>query len=86
MLDVCATCGAEVDGEEPLGVGTMLFHRRCLPACRFCRRRYAVDEAGWDFRGGVGWSDEWGYVPRLESAACPTCTDDAERRDYGAGW
>jgi hypothetical protein len=34
----------------------------------------------------VIWSDDWGYIPKLESAACPTCTDDAERRDYGAGW
>ena len=86
MIDVCAVCGCEVDEEQPVGLGTMLFHPACLPGCRFCERQYALNEAGWDFRGGVAWSDEWGYAPRLESAACPTCTDDAERRDYGAGW
>ena len=85
-MEVCAACGKLVEDSRALGVGSMLFHRQCLPACRFCRRAYAVSESGWDFRGGVGWSDEWGYVARLESAACPTCTDDAERRDYGAGW
>jgi hypothetical protein len=85
LIDVCAVCGNEVD-EVGVGIGSMLFHHACLPACRFCGQPYQVDEAGWDFRGGVTWSDEWGYVPMLESAACPTCTDDAERRDYGAGW
>ena len=69
-----------------VGLGSMLFHQECLPHCRFCDRPYVVLEAGWDCRGGVKWSDEWGYIPTLESAACPTCTDDAERRDYGAGW
>lgn len=87
MLDVCAVCGEEVEESGiSLGLGSMLFHHRCLPRCRFCDRPYIVQEAGWDFRGGVAWSDEWGYIPKLESAACPTCTDDAERRDYGAGW
>jgi hypothetical protein len=85
MMDVCAVCGQEV-GDPAVGVGSMLFHLGCLPACKFCERPYVVQEAGWDFRGGVVWSDEWGYMPQLESAACPTCTDDAERRDYGAGW
>jgi hypothetical protein len=84
--EVCAICGREIDEDRPLGIGTMLFHTACLPACRFCERPYVVEEAGWDFRGGVAWSDEWGYVPRLEAAACATCTDDAERRDYGSGW
>jgi hypothetical protein len=85
MIDVCAVCGQEVDNPH-VGIGSMLFHIECLPACKFCARPYAVQEAGWDFRGGVAWSDDWGYVPTLESAACPGCTDDAERRDYGAGW
>jgi len=84
--EVCAVCGREIDEDRPAGVGTMLFHDTCLPACRFCTRPYAVDEAGWDFRGGVAWSDDWGYVPHLERAVCATCTDDAERRDYGSGW
>jgi hypothetical protein len=85
MIDVCAVCGNEV-GNPSVGVGSMLFHLHCLPRCRFCQRPYVVQEAGWDFRGGVAWNDEWGWVPQLESAACPTCTDDAGRRDYGAGW
>ena len=64
----------------------MLFHHACLPRCRFCGRPYQVDEASWDFRGTTRWSAEWGYVPCLESAACPECSDTGERRDYGAGW
>ncbi|MBA2447082.1 MAG: hypothetical protein H0V51_03555 [Chloroflexi bacterium] len=86
MLEVCAVCGDEVVEPAPIGIGSMLFHAGCLPRCRFCDRPYNLDEAGWDFRGGVAWSDQWGYVPRLHAAACPACTDDAERRDYGAGW
>jgi hypothetical protein len=82
---VGSVCGQEVE-EAGVGLGSMLFHKQCLPRCRFCERPYLVQEAGWDFRGGVKWLDEWGYVPMMESAACPTCTDDAERRDYGAGW
>lgn len=85
MLEVCAVCGAETD-DAAVGIGSMIFHQRCLPRCRFCARGYDVAEAGWDFRGGVIWSDEAGFVHRLESAACPDCTDDAGRRDYGAGW
>jgi hypothetical protein len=85
MMEVCAVCGEEL-GAQSVGIGSMLFHLGCLPTCKFCERPYMVQEAGWDFRGGVAWSDEWGYVPRFESAACPDCTDDAERRDYGAGW
>lgn len=85
MIEVCAVCGEEVE-EAGVGLGSMLFHRSCHPCCRFCERPYIVQEAGWDFRGGVRWLDAWGYVTLLESAACPTCTDDAERRDYGMGW
>lgn len=85
MIEVCAVCGQEVE-EAGIGLGSMLFHKQCLPACRFCGRPYLVQEAGWDFRGGVKWLDEWGYVQMMESAVCPTCADDAERRDYGAGW
>ena len=86
MLDTCAICGAAVDEERPIGIGSMLFHGRCVPRCRFCNRPYALDEAGWDFRGGVAWTDDWGYVPRLQSAACGACSDAGERRDYGSGW
>ena len=33
MLDVCAVCGEELTEEGiSVGVGSMLFHRRCLPA------------------------------------------------------
>lgn len=85
MIEVCAVCGEEIE-ESSIGLGSMLFHLTCLPRCRFCARPYLVHEAGWDFRGGVRWSAEWGYIPMLESAACPTCTDDAERRDYGLGY
>jgi hypothetical protein len=82
----CAVCSAELDEERPVGVGSMVFHAGCLPACRFCGRPYTLDEAGWDFRGGVAWSGERGYLPRLQSAACGACSDTGERRDYGAGW
>lgn len=86
-MDVCAVCGLEVDDGESLGAGSMVFHGTCLPSCRFCERPYTVDESGWDFRGGVAWSDESeAYVSRLESAACGTCSDEGERRDYGLGW
>ena len=85
-MEVCAVCWNEVEERDPPGAGSMLFHSGCLPTCRFCNRVYRVDEAGWDFRGGTEWSDEWGYAARLESAACPDCSDDGERRDYGAGW
>ena len=64
----------------------MLFHPSCLPTCRFCGKRYAVDESGWDFRGDSEWSDEWGFVPRLASSACADCSDLGGRRDYGSGW
>ena len=49
LIDVCAVCGEEV-AEAGVGIGSMLFHHACLPACRFCDRPYEVDEAGWDFR------------------------------------
>ena len=86
MLDSCAVCSTLVEEERPVGIGSMLFHSGCLPTCRFCRRPYRLDEAGWDFRGGVAWTDESGYVPRLQSAACGACSDIGERRDYGPGW
>ena len=85
-METCAVCTELIEDDDPHGAGVMLFHTRCLPACRFCDRRYTIDEASWDFRGGTAWSDEWGYVPRLESAACPECSDLGERRDYGSGW
>ena len=85
-MDTCAVCLELVEEPDPHGAGSMLFHSTCLPTCRFCNRPYAVDESGWDFRGGTHWSDEWGYVSKLESAACPACSDDGGRRDYGSGW
>ena len=47
MLEVCAVCGEDLD-EDPItfGIGSMLFHHRCRPACRFCERPYVVQEAG----------------------------------------
>ena len=86
MPEICAVCGRDIDEEAPLGVGTMMFHAACVPGCQFCARPYVVNEAGWDFRGNVAWSDEWGYVQTVQAVTCPTCADDAERRDYGAGW
>jgi hypothetical protein len=86
VIDTCAVCGADVAEAQPPGVGAMIFHPTCLPTCRFCGRAYAIGDAGWDFRGGVTWSDDSGYVTRLESAACASCTDEGERRDYGSGW
>jgi hypothetical protein len=85
-MEVCAVCWQEIDEPDPPGAGSMLFHRACLPTCRFCDCPYTIDQAGWDFRGGTQWSDEWGYLPRLESAACPECSDSGGRRDYGSGW
>lgn len=84
-MHVCAVCWEEIEDEHPPGAGSLYFHPHCLPNCRFCRRAYAIDEAGWDFRGAVEWSDEWGYVPLLQSAACPECSDLGGRRDYGSG-
>jgi hypothetical protein len=85
-VEVCAVCGDLIEEPGAVGAGVMLFHSDCLPACRFCGRLYVADEAGWDFRGGTAWSDDLGYVQRLESAACPDCTDEGGRRDYGSGW
>lgn len=85
-MEFCAGCGRPIQERDPLGAGTMLFHRACCPVCRFCGARYTLDAAGWDFRGGTVWSSEWGYLCRLESAACGVCTDLGERRDYGTGW
>jgi hypothetical protein len=85
-MNVCAVCCHEIDEPDPPGAGVMLFHRACLPTCRFCGRQYRTDESGWDFRGGTEWHDEWGYLQRLESAACEECSDSGERRDYGSGW
>ena len=85
-MEICAVCLDEIDDPSPPGAGNMLFHRACLPTCRFCGRRYVVDEAGWDFRGRTEWSDPHGYLARLDSAACSDCSDTGERRDYGSGW
>ena len=86
MPEVCAVCEQEIEEDAPVGVGTMLFHTACVPSCQFCTRAYVVEEAGWDFRGGTAWSDDWGYVQAVQAVTCPTCADDAQRRDYGAGW
>ena len=85
MIDVCAVCGQEV-GDPDVGVGSMLFHLTCLPTCKFCERPYVVQEAGGTFGAGSPGTTSGATYRNLESAACPTCTDDAERRDYGAGW
>jgi hypothetical protein len=85
-VEICAICLAAIDEADPPGAGLMLFHTGCCPACRFCGRTYELDEAGWDFRGGTEWSDEHGFISRLESAACPNCSDSGGRRDYGSGW
>jgi hypothetical protein len=85
-METCAVCTELIDEPDPLGAGVMLFHRACLPCCRFCERRYQADQAEWDFRGGTAWSDEWGYVITLQSATCPECSDLGGRRDYGSGW
>jgi hypothetical protein len=84
-LELCAVCQTCLDEPEPPGIGIMLFHRACRPACRFCSRRYRLDEGGWDFRGQTVWSDAHGYLTGLESAACPDCTELGGRRDYGLG-
>ena len=86
MMDLCAVCLEEITDPNPPGAGSMVFHAACVPTCRFCGARYGISEAGWDFRGGTEWSDAWGFVSRLESAACPECSDLGARRDYGAGW
>jgi hypothetical protein len=85
-MDACAVCLREIAEPDPLGAGVMLFHAACRPTCRFCSRTYASDDAGWDFRGGTEWDDEHGFISRLDSAACPDCSDLGERRDYGSGW
>jgi hypothetical protein len=84
-VELCAVCQRCIEEVDPPGVGVMLFHQDCLPACRFCNRRYLLDEGGWDFRGQSIWSDQHGYLIALASAACPDCTELAERRDYGLG-
>ena len=84
-MELCAVCWRQIEEHDPPGVGDLLFHWTCTPGCRFCRRPYRTDEAGWDFRGATEWSDEWGYVPRVTSAACPDCSDLGQRRDYGLG-
>ncbi len=86
MPEICAVCALEIEDDALVGVGTMLFHVACVPNCQFCARPYVASEAGWDFRGNVAWSDDWGYVQTVQAVSCPTCADDAERRDYGAGW
>lgn len=85
-METCAVCLELIEEPDPVGAGVMLFHADCRPTCRFCGRPYAVEEAGWDFRGGTAWSAAWGYVSKLDSAACPHCSDAGGRRDYGAGW
>ncbi|MFN8522522.1 MAG: hypothetical protein U0821_05385 [Chloroflexota bacterium] len=85
-MELCAACGNELEAQQAIAAGSMLFHLDCRPQCEFCGTRYESGNAGWDFRGAVIWTGEWGYVNRLNTSYCPTCTDDGERRDYGLGW